>query len=196
MTMIMMMECDDDVYDHDDWVAFTFGEALRALRAHPPCAHAYTLVANMACSVVRKQADLSSQGYHLYDWHIENIAFHDTAPAQVLLIDWQDNSASDGPVFKRNMTRAFQAFTKYLQEPEDQLGGSAWVMFMQNLQGALNSWFSPLHQLPTKEDPRSRPQPPRTKLESPKPVSNKNNNCVARTSMLWSRLVEISLRTV
>ena len=165
------MMCDHD----DDWVGFTFGDAVESLRCKPPCAHAFKLVANMACAVVRKQKDLASQGYVLYDWHKGNIAFHDTAATQVFLVDWQHNLPSDGPVFKRNMTKAFQKFTKYLHDPAYDSAGSAWAMFMQKLQGALNSWFSALHWLPTNQDPRPRPNPIRPKLETSKSVSNKKH---------------------
>ena len=158
--MSMVTACDDDVCDHDDAsAAFTFGEALQTLRAIRPNGCAYTLVTNMAFSVVRKQTELSSIGYNLYDWHLKNIAFHDTLTYQVLLVDWQRNSFLDGPVYKWRMTPAFHALTQYLQEPGDQRGGPDWAMFMHNLKETRNSWFSPLQQLPTKEDPRPRPTP-------------------------------------
>ena len=160
MTKIMVMECDDDVCDHDDdSVAFTFGDALRNMRKLRPNGCTYTMVCRMALSVVRKQTELSSLGYQLYDWHLDNIAFHDTLTSQVLLVDWKDNSFRGGPVFKRFMTRAFHAFTQYLHDPEDQMGGPDWVMFMHDLKEVLNSWFLPLQQLPTEEDPRPRPTP-------------------------------------
>ena len=92
-------------------------------------------------------------------WHLEKITFHDTQAARVFLVDWEHNSTSNGPVFKWNMTSAFKAFTRYLHDPADQLGGSLWTMFLQRLQAELNSWFSPLQQVPTKEDRRPRPKP-------------------------------------
>ena len=118
----------------------------------------------MACAVVRKQTDMASQGYVLYDWHTgniawNNIAFHDTAATQVFLVDWQDNMRSDGPVIKRHMTNAFHAFTKYLHDPKYDSAGSAWATFMQQLQGALNSWFKVLHWLPTPWTPDLDPKP-------------------------------------
>ena len=78
-------------------IAFTQREAFDRLRKMQPSDYNLAFIRTLIFMPIETMATLvSQQSIHLHDWRCSNIAFKDTEPLSVALIDWAHNVPYEG----------------------------------------------------------------------------------------------------
>ena len=99
-----------------DRIAFTFAELLQNLMRQPFQIVAASIVVSCVLKVMKQLAEAARAGIMPRDWHIGNIAFHDTKDASPMwLVDFERNDPAAANVsYKQRVAATMKAFLTHL----------------------------------------------------------------------------------
>ena len=74
----------------------------------------------------------------IWDWHAKNIAFTDSNPPEVKLLDWCNNIRRPELSGRMRMKRGLEQFFKYLPQTA---AGDEWRVLMRKFTDELKIWW-------------------------------------------------------
>ena len=132
-----------------DRIAFTFKELLQNLMCTPLQKVNVSIVVLCVLKVMKQLAEAARAGIMPRDWHIGNIAFHDTKDASPMwLVDFERNDPAAANVsYKQRMAATMKAFLTHLPlahrwgDMNVKSASRAWIATMDAIAKSLREWW-------------------------------------------------------
>ena len=123
-----------------DRVAFTAEHLFQKLQSQPPSMYNVQLVAYSIYLIFEAASTMAGNMYQvqLCDWHLRNVAFTDSDPCVVKLLDWCNHLPRPKTSGRMRMKQALKQFLKYLPQTA---GGHAWRALMDDITAEVEDWW-------------------------------------------------------
>ena len=125
-----------------DRVAFTAEHLFQKLQSQPPSMYNVQLVAYSIYLIIEAASTMAGNMHpvQIFDWHAKNVAFTDSDPCEVKLLDWCNHLRRLELSGRMRMKQGLEQFLKYLPETAPEVAVE-WKKLMRGLHDELKDWW-------------------------------------------------------